>query len=111
MNEWMLSDNPHKDWPEDFGLENGNYWHKCPACAEGFTGHKRRLKCKECSNKIDPEAEKMADKVIQKSRKGGKFRPINISITEQQAIDYLTSLGYVVTKPVDVRSQWDEEHF
>ncbi len=61
--------------------------------------------------KIDSKAEKMADKVIQKSRKGGKFRPINTPITEQQAIDYLTSLGYVVTKPVDVRAQWDEEHF
>lgn len=36
------------DWPEDFGHENGNYWCICANCHANFTGHKRRVVCKEC---------------------------------------------------------------
>lgn len=38
-----------RDWPEDFAHENGNYSCICADCGESFTGHKRRLICKVCS--------------------------------------------------------------
>jgi len=38
-----------KDWPEDFSHENGNYQCRCVGCGELFTGHKRRVVCKECA--------------------------------------------------------------
>ena len=37
------------DFPEDFHLENGQYWHKCSHCTKWFTGYKRRVICKKCS--------------------------------------------------------------
>ena len=39
-----------RDWMEDFGHENGNYWNRCCKCKKMFAGHKRRVVCKECSN-------------------------------------------------------------
>ena len=41
-----------KDWSEDFHLENGNYSNKCCNCKATFTGHKRRLVCKVCANRV-----------------------------------------------------------
>lgn len=38
-----------KDWIEDFDHENGNYTCQCLSCASYFTGHKRRVTCKECA--------------------------------------------------------------
>lgn len=38
------------DWPEDFHLENGNYYNYCTACENEFIGHKRRRVCKVCQN-------------------------------------------------------------
>lgn len=37
-----------KDFPEDRPLENGNYLNTCCFCKCTFTGHKRRVQCKEC---------------------------------------------------------------
>lgn len=37
------------DWTEDFSHENGNYWNTCCVCEKTFTGHKRRVVCKNCS--------------------------------------------------------------
>lgn len=37
-----------RDWIEDAGLENGNYYCRCYMCSHVFTGHKRRVVCKEC---------------------------------------------------------------
>lgn len=40
-----------QDFPEDFDLENGQYWHNCE-CGLTFTGHKRRGNlCKICTQK------------------------------------------------------------
>jgi hypothetical protein len=39
-----------KDFPEDFDHENGNYHNICCKCNEIFTGHKRRVFCKECQD-------------------------------------------------------------
>lgn len=38
-------------WPEDAGLENGNYQNRCMECGEPFYGHKRRVVCKTCAYK------------------------------------------------------------
>lgn len=40
-----------QDWPEDAGHENGAYSCKCAACFQEFTGHKRRVVCKECATR------------------------------------------------------------
>ena len=37
------------DWPEDFSHENGNYLCRCFYCNRVFTGHKRRVVCRECA--------------------------------------------------------------
>lgn len=37
-----------RDWPEDSGMENGNYQNRCVMCKELFIGHKRRAICKVC---------------------------------------------------------------
>lgn len=37
------------DWPEDFTHENGQYRNTCTDCGGLFTGHKRRMMCKDCS--------------------------------------------------------------
>lgn len=38
-----------RDWPEDFGHENGEYECKCYSCGELFIGHKRRPECRKCA--------------------------------------------------------------
>lgn len=44
------------DWPEDFSHENGNYFCLCAVCKKQFTGHKRRVVCKLCTNTPEPKA-------------------------------------------------------
>lgn len=44
-----------KDWPEDASHENGNYFNMCSVCEEQFTGHKRRMICKQCATTQTPE--------------------------------------------------------
>jgi hypothetical protein len=41
-----------KDWTEDFDKENGNYQCKCLDCGELFIGHKRRIQCKVCAERL-----------------------------------------------------------
>lgn len=38
-----------RDWPEDFGRENGNYTVLCSICKQRFIGYKRRVACKVCA--------------------------------------------------------------
>lgn len=38
-----------KDFLEDRNHENGNYLNTCWLCKGTFTGHKRRVLCKECT--------------------------------------------------------------
>lgn len=40
-----------RDWPEDFGHENGEYFCNCSSCGRTFVGYKRRTICKVCANK------------------------------------------------------------
>lgn len=40
---------PDRDWPEDFGHENGNYLCHCHWCHRRFLGHKRRVSCRVCA--------------------------------------------------------------
>lgn len=40
-----------RDWIDDFKHENGNYFNECIKCHSSFIGHKRRVVCKECSDK------------------------------------------------------------
>ena len=40
-----------KDWPEDYDDDNGMYTNICYICRHEFMGMKRRICCKECSNK------------------------------------------------------------
>jgi hypothetical protein len=43
--------NSPKNWVEDFKFENGNYICHCYLCDGYFYGYKRRVVCKECSDK------------------------------------------------------------
>ena len=40
-----------RNYPEDFGHENGMYQTLCRGCGNFFLGHKRRFACKVCANK------------------------------------------------------------
>lgn len=42
------SDDPKRDWPEDFEHENGMYYNRCVQCNCIFLGYKRRVVCKVC---------------------------------------------------------------
>lgn len=46
-----------RDWSEDAGHENGSYDNVCTSCKRVFTGHKRRVTCKECAHlfKFSPQ--------------------------------------------------------
>lgn len=44
----LFNTNPG-DWPEDFNLDNGEYFCKCSICESHFVGHKRRVICKQCA--------------------------------------------------------------
>ena len=39
----------NRDWPEDFGQENGNYENTCRDCSMCFMGNKHRRVCKACA--------------------------------------------------------------
>lgn len=41
-----------KNWQSDFSHENGNYFCKCVECGKDFIGHKRRVVCKVCDDKL-----------------------------------------------------------
>lgn len=43
-----MTGSPECDWPEDYELENGQYFCKCITCSADFIGHKRRHVCKRC---------------------------------------------------------------
>jgi len=38
-----------RNYPEDYGYENGTYLNFCCVCNLYFIGHKRRFICKTCS--------------------------------------------------------------
>jgi hypothetical protein len=42
-----------RSWSEDAQGENGVYHNTCVHCLRGFTGHKRRVICKSCSQISD----------------------------------------------------------
>jgi hypothetical protein len=50
----MIGELSPRDWPEDFGHENGNYSCTCRGCGETFIGHKRRVFCKQCTPRKEP---------------------------------------------------------
>ena len=39
-----------RSFPEDATSDNGNYYNTCCECGRQFTGHKRRIVCKVCTN-------------------------------------------------------------
>jgi len=43
--------NSPKNWKEDYEHENGNYMCHCRLCKQSFLGHKRRVMCKECTER------------------------------------------------------------
>lgn len=49
----MVVNESKRDWPEDFGKENGNYTCKCVRCKEHFNGHKGRVLCKVCETELE----------------------------------------------------------
>jgi len=46
-----------RDWPEDFGQENGNYQSRCCRCSLTFFGNKHRVICKTCAWELRDEQE------------------------------------------------------
>ena len=49
-----------RDWPEDFGSENGAYGHVCRDCGKSFVGHKRRPdQCRKCARLAKAEWDAM----------------------------------------------------
>ena len=54
--------NAERSWPEDVPHENGNYHCICVECGRGFTGHKRRVVCRHCSESPAPPLSKFPGK-------------------------------------------------
>lgn len=55
MEEFKFKPPPSpRNWTEDFEHENGCYENQCIKCDQFFFGYKRRVVCKECSNKVCP---------------------------------------------------------
>jgi len=50
-----LPDEPSGDWKDDASHENGNYQCQCVECGKFFLGHKRRVMCKLCATKDEPQ--------------------------------------------------------
>ena len=50
LNISLFKRDSKNDWPEDFHLENGNYYCRCVSCNIQFVGYKRRIYCKVCHN-------------------------------------------------------------
>jgi hypothetical protein len=57
-----------KDWPQDFHLENGNYYCLCSGCGSQFRGHKRRATCRECKLASDARWEAMTPEQQEESK-------------------------------------------
>jgi len=49
----MRSDDPARDWTEDFTHENGGYQRRCMDCGLTFYGHKRNVVCRKCAMPAD----------------------------------------------------------
>lgn len=45
------SSDPARNWTEDFGQENGDYFNRCSQCSQQFQGQKRRVVCKQCASR------------------------------------------------------------
>lgn len=45
-----------RDWVEDFTFENCDYYNRCVICGEIFVGHKWRVCCKVCHDKLPDES-------------------------------------------------------
>ena len=48
----LLRSTTHEErsFPEDATSDNGSYYNTCCECGRQFTGHKRRIVCKVCTN-------------------------------------------------------------
>jgi hypothetical protein len=55
----------NRDWPEDFELNNGNYFCRCCLCSEQFTGRKRRVICKLCAQAQPAPAEVAQEEAVE----------------------------------------------
>ena len=53
ISDVMLRFDDKRNWVEDYKHENGKYLCMCYQCNRKFYGHKRRVMCKECSDKYD----------------------------------------------------------
>lgn len=53
----MRDTDPAKDWSEDFSHENGMYYCRCCHCKSLFIGYKRRVVCRQCSDRASASAE------------------------------------------------------
>ena len=66
-------ENDKRDWKEDFKYENGYYLNTCCRCGHTFIGHKRRVVCKSCANKINETVSADLDqKRVENSNHNGK---------------------------------------
>ena len=41
-----------RDWTDDFARDNGDYYCGCHECGQSFVGHKSRVMCKQCNDRI-----------------------------------------------------------
>lgn len=55
MNDFRKTIESPKSFPEDYSLENGNYFNTCIECKSTFCGYKRRIICKQCSKLSESE--------------------------------------------------------
>lgn len=84
------------DWPD------GEYTGKCFYCKKLFQGPKRIPSCRRCYDKEGlADANQLVDKIVTSACRDDVGRLM--IITEAQALDFLTSLGYQFKKPGDPR--------
>lgn len=53
LNLSQIPDSASMNWTEDYPHENGNYCNTCGSCKRLFLGHKRRIRCRDCSDVVN----------------------------------------------------------
>jgi hypothetical protein len=63
----------NKSWQQDFVSEDGNYVSNCAICHCDFIGHKRRVVCRECQEKLAEKRPPNIIRVVKRTPPEGSF--------------------------------------
>lgn len=90
---------------EDRGWPDRDYWCKCSLCLHEFTGHKRQVICRVCSEQQDELATPPQPAPVQGEAVANEREAVSLDMTEEE-FERLNrqSIGYTNSREVLVRS-------